>query len=138
MFHRKKPVDEKVKSEINQTLQNSDTPVYEFNENESPTEKSRSIGASIGLTGSSVAKAVVTDKMGEEDVTSGGDETTVEKPVVSKPHLAVESAAEIPDWEEIGWKRISEMRDAEPADNKSFQVDQILKELHSCDLWSFS
>src|SRR6266498_4263346 len=98
MFHKDKSVNEQIKSEINQTLQNSDTPVYDFNENASPTEKSRSIGASIGLAGSSSGKAVVTDKVDEKEVTSSGDVTTVEKPEVSKPHLAVESAAEIPGW----------------------------------------
>ncbi|CAI2185368.1 17065_t:CDS:10, partial [Funneliformis geosporum] len=123
-----------IKSEINQILKSSDTPVYELNENASPTEKSKSIGASIGLTGSSSIKAVVSDNAEEKDVNSSGVTTTVEKPESNKPHLAVESAAEIPIWERIGWKRVFDMKDA----NESVQIEDVLKELQCNDLWLYS
>ncbi|CAG8602008.1 10929_t:CDS:10, partial [Funneliformis caledonium] len=127
-------MSQEMKSEINQILKASDTPVYELNENASPTEKARSIGASIGLTGSSSIKAVVSDNAEEKVVDSEGVTTTVEKPEGNKPHLAVESAAEIPNWEKIGWKRVFEITDS----NKSFQIEDVLKELQCNDLWLYS
>lgn len=71
--------------------------------------------ASVGLSGSAPAK----------------DEETK-----NKSHLAIDSAAEIPDWEKIGWKRVSEF--GEPRTDKKFQYEEILKELYYNDLWTYS
>jgi hypothetical protein len=83
----------------------------------------------------------------EQKVQTGSNETSIglsgsapapekNEETKNKSPLAVDSAAEIPDWERIGWKRVSEF--GEPRTDKKFQYEEILKELYYNDLWTYS
>ncbi|RIA91284.1 C2 domain-containing protein [Glomus cerebriforme] len=69
---------------------------------------------SVGLSGSEPAKNKDTDKS----------------------RTTIDSAAEIPVGDKIGWKRVSELDTK--TDIKNFQYDEILKELYYNDLWLYS
>ncbi|GES88662.1 transmembrane protein [Rhizophagus clarus] len=80
----------------------------------------------------------------EQKVQTGPNEVSVgltgsappKEETKNKPPQAVNSAAEIPEWERIGWKRVSEF--GEPRSDKKSQYEEILKELYYNDLWTYS
>ncbi|CAH1765723.1 5117_t:CDS:10, partial [Entrophospora sp. SA101] len=113
-----------MKEEINRVMEDVDTTVHEFDPDAPPEVKAKQVQESSGVDPAAASSSKTTGVI-------EGDTTSANLPG-ALPHLAVESASEIPEWARIGWKNIVELDSKAP--EKVF-YDEILGEMYFGQLW---